>query len=267
MTSKFIINLPINIKDINKYNKTLLYDRLISYQQVIKDIEPVPFNEPLKNNSDNEDFEPFENQNDTDNFILEPEKKNLKKNYTLSINNNSINITQLEKPKTCQSICCWWCCYEFDNDPIYIPKNFKNNNFEVFGHFCSFNCAMSYNYNNEKNWIEQKTLLYLLFKKTNNIFLDQDIKISYAPRREVLEKFGGSVSIDDYRQNFNLKSYNLEYPPFTLIIPELEEIQYTKDISIKTSNIPAKEEQQVEKKLVLERKTKKTKNILDIFGK
>lgn len=39
---------------------------------------------------------------------------------------------------------CFWCTYPFDNPPIYIPKKERNGSIEVYGCFCSPECAVAY---------------------------------------------------------------------------------------------------------------------------
>ena len=36
---------------------------------------------------------------------------------------------------------CFWCTYEFDNPAVFIPKQYNNNLLEVYGCFCSPECA------------------------------------------------------------------------------------------------------------------------------
>ena len=39
---------------------------------------------------------------------------------------------------------CFYCTYDFDNVPIYIPKHELNKTFHVYGCFCSPECACAY---------------------------------------------------------------------------------------------------------------------------
>ena len=39
---------------------------------------------------------------------------------------------------------CFWCTYNFDNPAVYIPKKYVNNTYEVYGCFCSPECAVAY---------------------------------------------------------------------------------------------------------------------------
>jgi hypothetical protein len=122
------------------------------------------------------------------------------------------------------NIRCWWCCYEFDNKPVGIPILYKENKFHVYGCFCSFNCALSYNFNTDDNkkW-ERIGLIHLLYKK---IYNTKEVKLSYAPDREFLKIFGGHLNINKFRNPDEiLKKYEVVYPPMLSIIPQLEETE------------------------------------------
>jgi hypothetical protein len=122
------------------------------------------------------------------------------------------------------NIRCWWCCHDFDNKPVGIPILYKENKFHVYGCFCSFNCALSYNFNTDDNkkW-ERIGLIHLLYKKIYNV---KEVNISYAPEREFLKIFGGHLNITKFRNEDEIiKKYEVVYPPMLSIIPQLEETE------------------------------------------
>jgi hypothetical protein len=77
--------------------------------------------------------------------------------------------------------------------------------FETDGIFCSFNCCLSYIKDNFSNSLYEfsEHLLHLLYFKTFSI----DKKISPAPNWRLLERNGGSIRIEDYRNGF----YDVNY--------------------------------------------------------
>lgn len=136
-------------------------------------------------------------------------------------------------------IACWWCAHEFDNLPCFIPDKYYNNTYHIFGCFCSFSCATAYNMNlsDYRVW-ERHSLINSL---CDSIYdqdqdLDQDhnqthdccknnSSIIIAPPREVLKKFGGSISIEEYRKN-NMcgeKEYRLILPSMIYATSSVEE--------------------------------------------
>jgi hypothetical protein len=131
------------------------------------------------------------------------------------------------------SISCWWCTHTFDNLPCYIPTKITDNKFSVFGCFCSFNCACSYNLNINDNKVwERYTLLKLLYYKINHdkISSIKDIEINPAGPKELLEKYGGSMNIIDYRKNCKIlgREYHKLIPPFIPLNLGFEEMTNNK---------------------------------------
>jgi hypothetical protein len=130
-------------------------------------------------------------------------------------------------------ISCWWCTHTFDNLPCYIPTKITDNKFSVFGCFCSFNCACSYNLNINDNKVwERYTLLKLLYYKINHdkISSIKDIEINPAGPKELLEKYGGSMNIIDYRKNCKIlgREYHKLIPPFIPLNLGFEEMTNNK---------------------------------------
>ncbi len=144
-------------------------------------------------------------------------KKVTKMNINL-IDNKTGNPVIVEKT----NIACWWCTYNFDNPPVFLPENYVNNTFYVFGCFCTFNCACAYNLNLNDSSVWNR---YSLLKKLYSIIYKDEWNISIAPPREVFEKFGGVLKYDEYRKNCNKynKDYRFIMPPMTSIVPLIEE--------------------------------------------
>jgi hypothetical protein len=117
------------------------------------------------------------------------------------------------------NICCWWCTYNFECYPTFIPDKYYEDSFYVYGCFCSFNCAGAYNLNlNDSRVLERYSLLKQLYYYINkaNITSIKDIEINIAGPRELLEKFGGTMKIEDYRKNSKImgREYHKLMPPF-----------------------------------------------------
>ena len=178
-----------------------------------------------------------------------------KSNYNLKLNDKNINVKLYDfliTHNTFSDICriksnCWHCCYKFDNNPIFIPTTFKDGEFNVYGCFCNFSCALSYNKHNSKTLdiAERESLIYLFYKKINNIKFTEIVNINYAPPKEVFKKFGGLIDINDYRDNKKL--YNINYPPLSVIIPELQEIKVVPNKIITGNGLVLKRTKRVEK--------------------
>ena len=124
---------------------------------------------------------------------------------------------------TSTKIACLWCCHSFTNTPWGIPYKFINNKFQLFGNFCMSNCALAYllqYYKYDDSFWEKISLLNLLYFKVYGEYKT----IMPSIDKMALTTFGGTLTIDDYRNLNNEKTYNIQFPPCNTIIPMLEEI-------------------------------------------
>lgn len=158
--------------------------------------------------------------------ILTLTKENKKKLINLNlitINKNKINICE----KT--NIACWWCTYNFDTQPLFIPDHYKNNTYFVFGNFCTFSCMLAYNENMDDY---RKGVRTVLIKQLyREMFNCDDMKIKSAGPRELLEKFGGPINITKYRDSniVSRKTFKITIPPLIPLISDLEELVIEKN--------------------------------------
>lgn len=143
-----------------------------------------------------------------------------KKIYESKVNFYDVNMSQW---KDSTPIACWWCCHTFMNIPLGIPEYIIKDKFYLYGCFCSFNCMMAYNLdlNDYKIWDRQANI----YQMKNVIDPDNIFTIHPAPPRQILEMFGGPLSIDDYRQSFFVinKEFKIYLPPMISIIGSIEE--------------------------------------------
>lgn len=121
------------------------------------------------------------------------------------------------------SICCYWCCHKFDTAPFGIPVSFTNDHFEVFGCFCSLECASAYNFKGndclDEVW-ERYNLINLLARRMNIARV-----IKPAPDKMTLKMFGGYMDIETFRKyNKTNKIVNVNFPPMTSLTQQIEEI-------------------------------------------
>jgi hypothetical protein len=160
--------------------------------------------------------------------------------YLSMININGINIRN-------NHYNCFWCRHSFNNLPIgcpikYIPNevtksyysNISKDNYTIKqkitsnrkdvikdndelmltqgdyyqtdGIFCSFNCCKSFIHDNKhKRMYDYSDIL--LIKIYNKIFNLNCKKISMAPHWRVLQKYGGNLGINEFRNSFNKIDY------------------------------------------------------------
>lgn len=131
---------------------------------------------------------------------------------------------------------CWWCIDTIDQN-FPLPIKYEKKKFNVIGHFCCINCALSYILHN--NLLYSKTLLIQLLYKMYQKYI-KDNTIIPSPPKEILECFGGKISYKEYNK-LKLNYINIIYPPMISINIEFEKINLNK--SILNKNIPITDNQ------------------------
>lgn len=244
---EIILHLPLLMRDLDENTK----DNKFTEKEYESDDE----SQTMLTLSDDDDnvvnnknyYDVMQELQEKDKLIRQLKDEILEYNNVLTEYNNSIGekencIIEMKIPlidfkdgkhiipsKT--DVCCWWCTYNFETIPVYIPELYHSETFYVFGCFCSFNCAAAYNLN--MNDYKIKDRHSLLMNMAINVYKKNiDLEIFIAPQREVLEKFGGPVGIIEFRKNFKscAKEYRLILPPMASIIPTIEIITREKII-------------------------------------
>lgn len=178
-----------------------LKDENDELKKYLAEIRPMYFTE-VKNNMYPVDLKIFDMQNN----ILIPKKTNT---------------------------CCWWCTYQFDWLPSFLPEKYSDSKFYITGCFCSFNCCAAYNLrlNDSKIW-ERYSLIKQMYYMINKDKIKSitDIEINIAGPIELLEKFGGPMNINDFRKNSKIlgREYHKLIPPFVPITTVFEETTNSK---------------------------------------
>lgn len=122
---------------------------------------------------------------------------------------------------------CWWCAHSFSNLPCFLPELYHNQTYHVTGCFCSFNCALAYNlyYLKDSKMHQRKALIFKLYRELHGLNPGDSIDIREAPPKEILEDFGGNMSIEIFRRSFITvnKEYLVFVPPIKPITVTIEE--------------------------------------------
>lgn len=207
------------IKDkINPIDDDLIEDVSDSYRKIAKE------NKELKNK-----IKELENKINKYKYLDEVavdngtiEKKIHMTNLNLISSDNNTWVSQTNR-------CCDHCCHTFTTIPIGLPESYCSikKEFRTIGCFCSFNCAKTYNTGIKDSRIWER-LSYLnrikkiIFKEQNKAFKE----INKAPPREVLIKFGGDMTIEEFRSKVITipKKYRELMPPMIPIFGVVEEI-------------------------------------------
>jgi hypothetical protein len=119
---------------------------------------------------------------------------------------------------------CFWCTYEYDNPPCYIPKYEMDEQIYGYGSFCRPECAVSYLM---KENIDDSTKFerYHLLNQIYSKVYEYKKNIKPAPNPYfLLDKFYGNLSIQEYRKLLKTEHMLLVIDkPMTRILPELHE--------------------------------------------
>ena len=211
----------INGFDFSSCKKELLYEIISNNEnnydnQTNLNLLNTPTEENIQNNScynDSHDIDSSYSSNNKKNDLKDLWKKLKKLEYSLHLNNIS------DKKSA-----CFWCTYEFDNPPIYIPKHYIKNSYHVYGCFCSPECATSFLM--EEN-IDSSTKFerYHLLNHIYSKIYDYTKNIKPAPNPYyLLDKFYGNLNIQEYRSLLkNERLFLVVDKPLTRILPELHE--------------------------------------------
>ena len=119
---------------------------------------------------------------------------------------------------------CFWCTCSFDNPPVFIPKQERNEIIEVYGCFCSPECAVAY----LKTEPIDCSVLWERYALLNNIYskiynYEKNIKPAPNPYY-TLDKYYGNLTIQEYRKLLSKDRLLLVVEkPLTKILPELYE--------------------------------------------
>ena len=128
-------------------------------------------------------------------------------------------------------ISCYWCRHKFSSMPIGCPIKKNGKNYIVDGIYCSFNCVLA-QINSTYNYLyEDSNRLLCNFYK--DIF-DEELKkeLKEAPNWRLLKEYGGTKTIEEFRDNFNRIEYK-DLNNFILDIPKQKPIGWLYEEIIK----------------------------------
>ena len=199
-----------------------------------------------------------EEDNDYD---CDDDEDDYKKNNDNDIRNIWKKLKVLEHNLHTNNICdkksaCFWCTCDFDNPPVYIPKHYIKHAYDVYGCFCSPECASAHLMEENIDSSSKFERYHLL----NNIYAkiyDYKKNIKPAPNPYyMLDKYYGNLSIQEYRSLLrNERLFLVVDKPLTRVLPELHEDN--DDFIINNKIIPSNT-YQIKKKL----QKKQTKNTI-----
>lgn len=119
------------------------------------------------------------------------------------------------------SLSCFWCCEQFSGRPCIIPTHITDKTWYVYGNFCTPQCCMAYLLSEildtHTRWERIALLNRLYGAQTNG-------RIYPAPSRESLQRFGGPIHIEDFREMCEKQRtrVDIHMPPMVSILASMD---------------------------------------------
>uniref|UniRef100_A0A6C0DLH8 MYM-type domain-containing protein n=1 Tax=viral metagenome TaxID=1070528 RepID=A0A6C0DLH8_9ZZZZ len=202
-----------NNSSINNEPQQLLENTTYAYNAL--DTCVVSSNAICQKCSSNIDIDNHNNINDDDDDI------NVK-DINLKLKKLKLQLYKNSNPE--KNSACFWCTYDYDNQPCYIPKHEIDGQLYGYGSFCRPECAVAYLMKenlDDSTKFERYHLLNQIYSKVYNY--KKNIKPAPNPYF-LLEKFYGNLSIQEYRKLLKTEHMLLVIDkPMTRILPELHE--------------------------------------------
>ena len=232
-------SLSTNIESFNFSSKNDLNYEIISSNQ----INQINNNNVNQNNNYSSNYNCTTLNNNDDNDVDMYDEDYYSKNKEndirdvwkkLKVLQHNLHINNISNKKSA----CFWCTYDFDNPPIYIPKHFIKDSYHVYGCFCTPECATAY-LMEENIDSSSKFERYHLINNIYSKIYDYKKNIKPAPNPfYLLDKYYGNLSIQEYRSLLrNERLFLVVDKPLTRILPELHEDN--DDFIINNKIIPA----------------------------
>ncbi len=227
-----IAHLPIHSSEIKFHDQPMQYD-------------PNPPCQPVAFNAG--DIDPFANEATYENLGLvqhqeekheEKQEEKQKETQSAPVRQSVTQVTKREYGPTTllvqfaeskksqelpeqSSVGCFWCCESFEGRPCVIPLRIVESVWNVYGNFCTPQCAMAYLLSEvldtHTRW-ERIGLLNRLYTESING------RVYPAPAREALAKFGGPMSIEEFRSVCESQRVRVDIhmPPMVSILASMD---------------------------------------------
>lgn len=226
ITPNIILHLKCNNNDIESFDNNNNIESFNINNTKNNELSYLILNDSQNNVTNNQNI--IDNNQNSNNTILNTNKTTTNEKTTL---NNDKEIYQKLKELQInlhtnnisdKKSACFWCTYDFDNPPIYIPKFLIQNTYQCYGCFCSPECSVAYLFNENIDSgvkFERYHLSNLIYSKIYNY--EKNIKPAPNPYY-ILDKFYGNLSITEYRQllTYDRLLFVID-KPLTRILPEL----------------------------------------------
>jgi hypothetical protein len=147
---------------------------------------------------------------------------------------------------------CHWCCAPFDGPPVGIPVAAAPAGmpYRVVGNFCTLECAAAYNFSTKGDSAAAWERHGLINSMAVRMGLG-DVHVTPAPPREILQHFGGPMSVADFRARNN--TVVIVYPALMVAEPRHVEEVHACQVHRSVSFVPVDSERLDKYKIKLKR--------------
>jgi len=227
--TNIILHLKCSLKDISEPFQNSITG--VSYNPeippVITSFEESKNNYSIYNTTEEEDNINTSINNNTNNIttINNEELEDNSKDDIKTINHKLKHLKmQLYKGNVDKKSACFWCTYEFDNTPCYIPIQNNINDVSGYGCFCRPECAAAHLLKENIDDSTKFERYHMLNKLYGSIYnYEKSIKPAPTPYY-LLDKFYGNLSIQEYRKLLKTEHMLVTLDkPFSKNLPELHE--------------------------------------------
>jgi hypothetical protein len=185
--------------------------------------------------------------------------------FSYVINEKMDTENESENKEAIQSY-CWWCCHTYNNKCLRIPINkHADKPYECVGQFCSPECTCAYIMDSGSRYGDMWRQYELLHE-----MLNINKRIQPAPKRELLNVFGGPLTISEFRGS---TKWNLVYPPMVSLKMQMddtpvekndeENLLFTNTSKLNVGNINL---ETIDELIPEKKKTKKSKTTVKTTG-
>ena len=123
---------------------------------------------------------------------------------------------------------CQWCLHEFNTHPVGMPVSKQSSGkIAVEGMYCSLECACAHNFDKLHASHEAFARHYLCCELASTASTTGPVHINPAPARELLDTFGGPLSIEQFRDREGV--YSVVYP-----MPVIAHAKQSEDLTFGT---------------------------------
>jgi hypothetical protein len=117
---------------------------------------------------------------------------------------------------------CWWCCHPFEGPEKHYPHKYddRRRRFSTTGHFCSWSCVKAWAIDRGGARAGECQMYIALMRKHE---YGRYVPCFAAPKRQALQVFGGTLTIEEFRAGFQKEPVSVLLPYEAYILPSVNQ--------------------------------------------